>query len=116
MKVDVDALQRRLQSPANLPVAESLGEVGFHSAIDLLATYAGQAPDLGAYMRDAQINRDGNLRLQYLAGLGLNNKLGDQIYQEILRSRRFPTGVFGGSEESKLSLMSRFGQIEGSHE
>lgn len=116
MQIDVDEIQRRLHSPANLRVAESLGEVGFDSAIDLLATYAGQAPDLSAYLRDAQINRDGNLRLQYLAGLGLNNKLGDKIYQEILRSRRFPTGVFGGSEESKLFLLSRFGQIEGSHE
>jgi spermidine synthase len=90
--------------------------VGFHSAVDLLATYAGQAPDLGAYLRDAQINRDGNLRLQYLAGLGLNNKLGNQIYQEILRSRRFPTGIFAGSDEGRLSLMSRFGMIEGPHE
>jgi spermidine synthase len=116
MKIDVDALQRRLQSPANFPVAESLGEVGFHSAVDLLATYAGQASDLSAYLRDAQINRDGNLRLQYLAGLGLNNKLGNQIYQEILRSRRFPTGIFVGSDESRLSLMSRFGVIEGPHE
>ena len=112
----MDALQQRLQSPANFPVAESLGEVGFHSAIDLLATYGGQASDLRAYLRDAQINRDGNLRLQYLAGLGLNNKLGNQIYLEILRSRRFPTAIFVGSDESRLSLMSRFGAAEGAHE
>jgi spermidine synthase len=108
MKIDVDAVQRRLQDPANFRVAESLGEVGFYSAADLLATYANQAPDLAAYLRDAQINRDGNLRLQYLAGLGLNNKLGNQIYAEILRSRRFPTGIFEGSDQGKLSLMSKF--------
>jgi spermidine synthase len=116
MKIDVDEVQRRLQSPANFRVAESLGDVGFHSAADLLATYANQAPDMRAYLRDAQINRDGNLRLQYLAGLGLNNKLGNQIYQEILRSRRFPTGIFAGSDQGRLSLMNRFGGIEGSHE
>ena len=34
------------------------------SAIALLSTYAGQASDLRSWLAGAEINRDGNLRLQ----------------------------------------------------
>ena len=65
---DVDKLQERLNRDDHARVKQSLAEVGFHSAVGLLATYAGQATDLQEWMRDAQINTDRNLRLQYLAG------------------------------------------------
>jgi len=70
-------------------VRESLNEVGYRSATDLLATYAVKASDLRPWLRNAQINRDRNLRLQYLAGLGLNNYLAPEIYSQILRYSRF---------------------------
>lgn len=50
-----------------------MDDVGFKSAVDLLSSYAGQASDLTAYLADATLNRDRNLRLQYLAGMGLNS-------------------------------------------
>ena len=108
-KIDLEEIERRLQRPENFRVANSLSEVGFYSAADLLATYAGRASDLRSYLHDAQINRDGNLRLQYLAGLGLNNKLGNLIYHEILRYRKFPSDVFVGPEESRQAFRSRLG-------
>jgi spermidine synthase len=103
-KIDLDELQRRLDAPSMRKVAQSLGEVGFASAIDLLATYAGQAPDLQEWLRDAQINTDRNLRLQYLAGMWLNSYLGRQILAEIIQYYRFPEELFIASDQSKEAL------------
>ena len=48
-------------------------------------------------MRDAKIYTDRNLRLQYLAGLGLNLYRSDPIYEEMLAYRRFPEELFVGA-------------------
>jgi hypothetical protein len=55
-------------------------------------------------MADAVINRDISLRLQYLAGLGVNMRVGDMIYRNILAYRRVPAEVFAGSEDRKAQL------------
>jgi hypothetical protein len=39
-----------------------------------------------------------NLRLQYLAGLGLNSMAFERVYVEMLSYRRYPEGLFTGSE------------------
>ncbi len=95
--IDVDQLQRRLDGNGYLAVSQSLAEVGFHSAVDVLATYAGRASDLGPLLADAQINDDRNLRLQYLAGLGLNSMAYQKIYSDILAYRNFPEGMIAGT-------------------
>ena len=56
----------------NTRAAEALREVGFESAIDLMSGFAGYGPDLAVWLKDAAINTDHNLRLQYLAGMGVN--------------------------------------------
>lgn len=104
LRVDVEAIETRLALPQNADVAESLREVGYKSATDLLATYAATAEDLRGWLRSAQINRDRNLRLQYLAGLGLNNYLAPEIYSEMLRRSRFPNEIFVGSAERVAAL------------
>ena len=90
--------------PEYAPVAQSLREVGMRLGRRLFATYAGRAADLKAWLADAQINRDRNLRLQYLAGLGLNVYQSDAIYTEILQYRRYPDGLFTGSDSLMQSL------------
>ena len=55
-------------------------------------------------MSDAVINRDISLRLQFLAGLGVNLRVGDMIYQNILAHRKVPSDVFSGSEPAKAAL------------
>jgi spermidine synthase len=101
--IDVDKLQARLDRPEYADVRASLDDVGFHSAVDLLATYATRAVDLGEWMKDAQINTDGNLRLQYLAGMALNNYEETKILNEITRTYQFPRDMFiGNSERSRL--------------
>jgi spermidine synthase len=104
MKINVDELQRRLDRPDHLDVTASLAEVKFASAMDLLSTYAGQGSDLTDWLKDAQINTDRNLRLQYLAGMGLNAYQGAAIYDDIVSYRKFPEDLFLASPERKLQL------------
>ena len=104
IRIDVDALQTRLESPVYARVRESLGTIGVQSAVDLLATFAGSGSDLGPWLRDAAINRDRNLRLQYLAGLGLNLDENANIYREMLQHARFPDDIFSGSPATIAAL------------
>ena len=103
-RIDVDAMQARLEKPAYARVAESLREVGLGTAVELLSTYAGQDRDLKPWLLGAQINRDGNLRLQYLAGLAVNANAEQAIYNEMLRYRQFPSNLFTGSERTLETL------------
>jgi spermidine synthase len=103
-RIDLDRFETRLRLPEFAPVAESLYEAGYASGLDLLSTYAGQARDMGGWMQDAVITRDLNLRLQYLAGLGLNLREGDAIYRNLLAHRQMPDGVFVGSDGMKAWL------------
>jgi len=105
-KIDVDALQARLDRPDYATVRQSLGIVGFPNAISLLDTYLGRASDLRPWLAGAQINRDIDLRLQYLAGMGVNNFSAGIIASEIARVRRFPMDMFSGSPESIGQLQS----------
>jgi spermidine synthase len=104
LKVNIDEMQQRLDRPEYKPVAESLKEVGYNSASDLLSTYAVQASDLRGWLRHAQINRDRNLRLQYLAGLGLNQYLAPVIYEQMLQQGNFPSNIFTGSADRLRAL------------
>jgi spermidine synthase len=111
-RIDLDAVDNRLRRPEYSRVARSLAEVGLHSAVDLFATFAGQAPDFAQWLKDAEINRDRNLRLQYLAGLGLNLRQSALIYNGMLGHRRFPDDLFVGTDAQKSMLQSA---IEGGY-
>ena len=104
-RIDLDQVQQRLERPDYAPVAESLREIGVGSAVDLLSTYAGQKSDLGAWSAGAAINTDGDLRLQYLAGWGINSSMEDILYTRMLRQRRPPDGLFTGSSEHVAQLL-----------
>ena len=108
--IDPDGLEDRLERPDHAAVAASLREVGFTSAVDLLATYAGQAKDLAPWLRGAAINRDRNLRLQYLAGLGLNSYESGTIYSAMLEYRRFPDEIFIGMGPLTRELWDALGR------
>jgi len=108
--VDLDALRTRWASPAYRLAAASLDETGFAGPNDLLATYAGRAADLAPWLANAQINRDRNLRLQYLAGFGVDNNLEADIYQHMLAYCQDPSGLFAGSERSQDELRRVIGQ------
>jgi spermidine synthase len=105
-KIDVGAIEARLKRPEYAGVAKSLREVGFNSAVDLFSTYGGRASDLQPWLKDALINRDRNLRLQYLAGLSLNQYVSGPIYAEILAYRKPPTGLFVGDPAAVQAVLS----------
>jgi spermidine synthase len=111
---DVDEMQARLDRPEYSAVKESLRAIGIGSAIDLFANYAGRAADMKEYLADAPINHDRDLRLQYLAGLGLNLYQSDAIYTDILRYKRFPEGLFSGSEATMRQLREAIASAPGS--
>jgi spermidine synthase len=98
-RINLDEVQQRFETLGDGSVARSLQDAGFRSPIDLFATYAGEASRLGEWMKDAQINTDRNLRLQYLAGMWLNSYLGTQILNGILQYYTFPDDVFTGSDD-----------------
>ena len=103
--IDIDEMQARLDRPDYALVKQSLDEIGVHSIIDLLSNYAGQNADLSAWSAGAEINRDIDLRLQYLGGWGINSTLEDAIYRQILRHRQMPRTLFAGMPEHVNSLL-----------
>jgi spermidine synthase len=109
-KIDIDALQKRLRRDDYKLVAQSLAEVNFHSVPQLLGTYAGQASDLKGWLKGAEINRDLNLRLQYLAGMGLNYDKPGYVYSEMLMRRRPAPNIFTGSQENIAAFLASLGQ------
>ena len=106
LKIDLDEVEQRLARPDYAPVAESLREVGVGSATGLLAAYAGQAADLAPWVRGAEINRDRDLRLQYIGGWGINSAMADELYRDILRYRKPPLGIFTGSPQHVQAFLS----------
>lgn len=96
MTIDVDELHRRLERPDYAAVAKSLDHVGFGGTVALFKTYAGRASDLQPWLHGAEINRDRNLRLQYLAGMGLNVDQSKFIFDELLKYRKYPDDFFVG--------------------
>jgi len=103
-RIDVDAMEQRLHRPDQAKVADSLREVGFFSATDLLSTYGGRGADLAPWLAGAEINRDLNLRLQYLAGMAASAQNAPAIYSEMLHFRAFPKDLITGSEGDLQTL------------
>lgn len=99
LNIDLDALQKRLETPAYVLVAQSLRDVQMASVTDLLRTFTATREDLIPWMSDGLINRDKNLRLQYVAGKALNTAMQDSILREMLAYRSHHASIFSGAPE-----------------
>jgi spermidine synthase len=106
LNIDLDELQQRWTRSDYAPAVESLRQVGISSIVDLLATYTGGKLDLGEWTKGAEINTDRDLRLQYIAGWGMNSQLEDHIYRQMLSYRKAPENLFTGSPELVQSVLS----------
>jgi spermidine synthase len=105
LRIDLDEMEQRAGYRGGTgKIAQSLSEIGMSSPVDLFATYAGRRSDLTEWLRNVPMNRDRNLRMQYLAGLGLNLDDAAAIYAGMLRYRRFPDDLFVSSEGRVDSL------------
>ncbi len=105
LRINLDEVQARLNRPDYAPVARSLSEIGIHAPVDLFATFTGQRSDLAPWLEGAEINRDGDLRLEYLAGWGINSAIEDPMYRQMLSYRHRPDNLFTGSTEQVSALM-----------
>jgi len=107
-QIDLDMAKHRLSQVDHVGVSRSLAEVGFESVIDLFATYAGRAADLAPWLEHAVINRDHNLRLQYLAGMGLGSNESGRTHAELFAYRKFPEDLFIGTNATKQAFRKAF--------
>lgn len=107
ISINVSEIAARLQRPEYAPVLQSLTAVNYGSVDQLFGTFAATGEQLKDWMAGAQINRDRNLRLQYLAGLGVNNYDQSGIYAEILRNGSWPEGVFTGEPQQLEPLRAQ---------
>jgi spermidine synthase len=95
-------IQARINAAPDL--RDSLAGVNLRTAGDILSTYAGRGKDLAPWLADAEINRERNLRLQYLAGLAANRDNRYGIFQAILNYRRYPADLFVASADIETRL------------
>jgi spermidine synthase len=111
--INLDEIQQKLGHPEYQPIAQSLAQIGMTSVVDLFATFAGNREQLQPWLADATINRDRNLKLQYLAGLGVHLYQSDVIYAQMLRHADYPQGLFTGSEGMLSALQQSMQQQHG---
>jgi spermidine synthase len=95
MLIDLDAVHSRAERERS--VVESLDDVGIKAPLGLLANFCGLASDLAPWLKDAEINYDRNLRLQYLAGSSSHLRRQESIYDDMMDYRKFPEKLFVGS-------------------
>jgi spermidine synthase len=103
-RINIDAISRRLDDPANARIVGSLEQVSITSLFGLFGSYAGQRSDLAPWLKDAVINRDRDLKLQYIAGLENNSYDNASIFDEFTKYRKFPEDLFVASDEWKNGL------------
>jgi spermidine synthase len=108
LHIDLDQVQQRVDREDFALVRDSLRDIGVGNLFDLFSSYAGGAADLGPWVAGAALNTDGDLRLSYLAGWGINSNLADNLYRQMLTYRKPPAGIFTGSPKLVESLMSAF--------
>ncbi|HEY4330358.1 MAG TPA: fused MFS/spermidine synthase, partial [Phycisphaerae bacterium] len=104
LKLNLDEIQEYLDMPEHSKIKRSLQDVGFGSkgipgtneTVELLGMYAGTAPRMQAWTKgtDNLINRDSNLRLQYVAGMWINRVDEVTIFNNILRNYSYPDEIF----------------------
>jgi spermidine synthase len=108
--INVDLLAGRLGQSVYSGVAASLAEVGFPSAVELLGSYTSRAADLAPMLANVPLNEDLTMRLQYLAGMGLNLQIAPQIFRDILAYRKFPEDLITGTGDRINALRVLIGR------
>jgi spermidine synthase len=112
--IDLTALAQRLERPDYAHVATSLRVVGFDSPLDLFSTFAADAASLAPWLAGAARTTDRNLRLQYLAGRGLNVFAAGEIFGALTAGEApFPAELFRGTPAQLEELRQRLAARQG---
>jgi len=104
----INGREVRARVGGNPAVRASLGEVGIGGLVNLLELYSGNRSDVAAWLADAQINRDRNLRLEYLAGTALDVHIATRIYWHMIDRIAYPSALFDLEEEPEAILRDYF--------
>jgi spermidine synthase len=104
-RFDLGAVQRRIDE--NPALAKSLAEAKLASAVDLFATFGIGAGELAPWLADTPVNDDFSLKLEYISGLAFNLQAADSIYASMVRTRRYPEGLFVGPPDAERQLRER---------
>jgi len=105
LKLDLLSMQSRIDK--NPRILESLRQVRLTSALDILATYGTNGRDMRGWLADTPVNRDFSLKLEYISGLGLNDKQANLIYAHMTAGRVYPETLFAGHPELQNELRRR---------
>ena len=92
-------MNERFRNPEYAAARQSMIQVGLGSTLRILSTYGGQGTDLESWLDDRYLNLDVNFRLQYLAGMGLNSYREIELYNSILKYRKFPENILVEASE-----------------
>jgi spermidine synthase len=112
--IDLAQIARRLERRDYAHVAASLRSVGLDSALDLMSTFAADAESLGPWLEGAERNTDRNLRLQYLAGRGLNVFAAGEIFAALAGDGPAPPErLFSGTAAQLEELRQRLAGLQG---
>ncbi|MEO6080294.1 MAG: fused MFS/spermidine synthase [Steroidobacteraceae bacterium] len=104
LSIDVSAIEAKLRRPEFAEVRRSLTDVNYPDAISLFGTFAADASQLSGYLSGAQINRDRNLRLQYLAGMAVNRYEQADLYANLKTAGGWKEGLFKGDDATLEQL------------
>ncbi len=104
LRIDLDDMERRVDFRGDSPMSQSLMGAGFDSPVALFATFAASREDLTEWLAGAVINRDRNLRMQYLAGLGMDHDQAAEIFSSMTARTRFHADMFANTEGRLDSL------------
>lgn len=107
-KIDLSAIEARLNSPEYAPVLKSLAEVDYGSVTSLFGTFAAHTAQLTDYLKDAEVNRDRNLRLQYLSGMAVNTYQQAEVYADLLAAGKWKDDLFTGDPLLVESVRASF--------
>ena len=109
-RIDVDSVGQRLEpirQRAHRGVARAGGD---HLTLRPVRQLRGAARRISRRgSRTPSINRDRNLKLQYIAGLENNSYDNASIFEEFTQYRKFPEDLFVASEEWKNGLSGEAG-------
>jgi spermidine synthase len=95
-RIDVDALERLLASPEFAPVAQLAAPDRLRLRDGAAVSLRGRGQDLRRGCRAPRSTATSNLRLQFLAGFGVDRDQRMEIYRGIVGYRRFPDDMFVG--------------------
>ena len=109
IKINGDRILARVNG--NRKVGRSLREIRIKRLADLLELYSGNRSDLSAWLVGAQLNRDRNLRLEYLAGAALNVRIPEEIYRNMTVNITYPSELFDLNHQREMRFREYFSYV-----